>query len=434
MNPFRPYAPSRDRPWDRAAATHLLRRAGFAPSQDEIQTALDAGPADTVRRLVRQTRDGERHDELDETGRALAVRPDIDALRGWWLLRMCHTERPLAARMALLWHNHFATSNAKVQSPALMLQHLRTIERHALASFEDLLLAVSRDPAMIVWLDGNANAKGRPNENYARELLELFTLGLGNYTESDIRDAARAFTGWHVRGGVFRFVPGEHDDRDKTVLGASGPWNGDDVVRITVRHPACAPFLARKLLREFLCPHPPDDLIDAFAGVLRDCRFDLGESMQTLLGGQAMFDPRWYRARIKSPVEFAVGIVRSIGCRVGARPLADAVSQSGQRLLEPPSVKGWDGHRAWITSASMLVRLAAASRAVRDDVFNAAAFRAHHELTNRDRVIRFCEELTLDGRVPPGLRAAYPPPSAGLDDLLRGVLRGLLCSPEYQMA
>jgi uncharacterized protein (DUF1800 family) len=412
----------------------LLRRAGFAPSEEEARAALDAGPAATVERLVRETRDSERHDELDETGRALAMRQEIDLLRGWWLLRMCHTRRPLQARMTLFWHNHFATSNAKVQSPALMLQQLRTLERFALGKFEDLLLAVSRDPAMIVWLDGNENSKGRPNENYARELFELFSLGVGHYTEADIKQAARAFTGWHVRGGVFRLLPSEHDDDSKTVLGVSGSLNGEDVVGIAVKQTACATFLSGKLLREFVCPEPPADLVSEFAGMLRESGFDLARSMQTLLLSEAMFDPRWYRSRIKSPTELAVGVLRSLGRKVAAAPLAEAVSQAGQRLLEPPSVKGWDGHRAWLNSATMLVRLNAVSSAVRDAVFKAAEFRGRYDLTDRERIVRFCEELTLDGRVPPGLRDSYPPESTDLDATLRGVLRVLFCSPEYQMA
>lgn len=434
MGSLRPFEPSRTRPWDRAAAQHLLRRAGFVPSEDEVRQALDEGPRGCVERLVAPGPDSPRHDELDETGKAIALRNDIAMLRGWWLLRLVHTRRPLQARMALFWHNHFATSNAKVRSAALMLQQLRVFETHALGWFEALLQAVSRDAAMIVWLDGNENSKGRPNENYARELFELFSLGVGHYSEQDIKQAARAFTGWHARGGAFAFATLDHDDGEKSVLGSRGALDGDDVVRAALKQPACARFLADKLLREFLCPDPPGELSDEWAGVLRESGYDLAASIRTLLTSEAMFDPRWYRARIKSPVEFAIGAVRSLRLEgVSAAALADATSQAGQRLFEPPSVKGWDGHRTWLNSATMLVRLNSATRAV-DAALKPAVFREQYELSDAERIARFCENLILDGRPPESLRGAYPADSSNLDEYLRALLRNLLTCPEYQMA
>jgi uncharacterized protein (DUF1800 family) len=431
---LKPFEPSRTRPWDRTAAQHLLRRAGFAPSAEEVRQALDEGPRECVERLVASSSDSPRHDELDETGKAIALRNDIGMLRGWWLLRLVHTRRPLHARMALFWHNHFATSNAKIRSSALMLQQLRVFETHALGRFEALLQAVSRDPAMIVWLDGNENTKGRPNENYARELFELFSLGVGHYSERDIKQSARAFTGWHTRTGAFYFAKLDHDEGEKTVLGVSGDLDGDDVVRAALRQPACPRFLARKLLREFLCPSPPDELIDEWAVVLRESAYDLAASMRTLLASEAMFDPCCYRARIKSPVEFAIGVVRSLRLEgISAAALADATAQSGQRLFEPPSVKGWDGHRAWLNSATMLVRLNSATRAV-DVGLKPAVFRDQQDLRDPERIARFCEDLILDGNVPQSLRAAYPADSSDLDRYLRAVLRSLLTCPEYQMA
>ena len=434
MSLLSPFEPIATRPWDRAAAQHLLRRAGFAASEAEVRQALDEGPRACVERLVAPGPDSPRHDELDETGKGIALRNDIGLLRGWWLLRMAHTRRPLHARMALFWHNHFATSNAKVRSSALMLQQLRVFETHALGRFEALLQAVSRDPAMIVWLDGTLNSKGRPNENYARELFELFSLGVGHYSEQDIKQAARAFTGWHTRGGAFYFSRLEHDDGGKSVLGASGALDGDDVVRAALQQPSCSLFIAGKLLREFLCREPPEELIEEFAGVLRSSGYDLAVSMRTLLGSEAMFEPRWYRARIKSPVEFAIGVVRSLGLEgVSAAALADATSQAGQRLFEPPSVKGWDGQRAWLNSATMLVRLNGATKAV-DTALKPAAFRDAHSLRDAAEIARFCETLILDGRPPESIRAAYPAESGDLDGYVRGVLRCLLTCPEYQLA
>ena len=437
MTDLAPYRPSKARPWSRVTAGHLLRRAGFAASEVEIQNALTDGPSATVDRLVNSTDESSRHDELDALGETLALRNDINALRGWWLLRMRHTNRPLHARLAVFWHDHFATSNVKVASTPLMYQQLRTLEQHALGRFADLLGAITRDPAMIVWLDGDSNIKGRPNENFARELFELFTLGVGNYTESDIQEAARAFTGFHQRRGRFQYVERNHDDGEKSLFGKTGRLGGDDIVTITMEHPACSRFIAGKLLREFLAPDPPDHLIASLAATLRQTDFDLSGAMKVILSSEAMFDPRWYRAHIKSPVEYSIGIARSLDLRIGAQRLAGAVADMGQRLLEPPSVKGWDGHRTWLNSATMLVRMNAALTAVSVDDetgFDPGRLRSTHNLQTREAVLRFCEDLTMDGSLPAPLRKRLDSVEGELDSIMRDALSVLMSSPEYQFA
>ena len=433
MNSLREYTPSAERPWDRAAAAHLLRRAGFTPSEGELRVALEAGPRATAERVLSDEPDCAAHNELDEFGASLAIRDDIAALRGWWLLRMCRTARPLHARLSVLWHNHFATSNAKVSSAALMLRQLRTIEQHALGSFERMLLAISRDPAMIVWLDGNENIKGRPNENFAREFFELFTLGVGNYTERDIQEAARAFTGWHERNGRFRFTPLEHDTGEKHVFERRGNFNGEDVVAATIAHPACATFVATKLLREFLCPDPPTEIADALADVLRGSKFDIRDALRALLSSEVFFDPRWRRVRIKSPVEYAVGIARSLEMRTPAAPLAEAVSNMGQRLFEPPSVKGWNGQRAWLNSATMLVRLNVAAAAAQHEGLDPVALLDCYEIADEDEA-RFCIELTLDGETPDAVQRELSQLTGGRGQRMRTALHLLMSCPEYQLA
>lgn len=440
MNPLAPFSPCATRPWDRAAAAHLLRRAGFAPTPTEAGVALDASIAGTVAQLCDPgAPESARCAELDELGETLATRKDIAALRGWWLLRMRHTARPLAARLALLWHNHFATSDAKVRNAALMYGQLRTIERLALGKFDDLCLALARDPAMILWLDNQQNAKARPNENFARELFELFTLGVGNYSERDIREAARAFTGWHERGGAFCFSRGEHDDGEKVVFGQRGRFDGGDIVRLTLAQPACSRFIASKLLREFVCPQPPTELIDATAARLRETGFHIGKTLETLLRSEAFFDPQWRAARIKSPVEFVLGIVRCLDLRVSAELLGQTTSDMGQRLLEPPSVKGWDGHRAWLSTATMLVRISAAAHATTPGGvagFDPAALRARYAIgVQRDEIAEFCTALAFGGPAPQELQAALAAlPDDDPNVLLTAGLRLLLSSPEYQMA
>ncbi|MFN0136388.1 MAG: DUF1800 family protein [Phycisphaerae bacterium] len=435
MSLLKPYEPSASRPWDRVSACQLLRRAGFSPSEAEIRDALQAGVATTVDRLIDGDQESDRFKELDELGASLAVRQEIGGLRGWWLSRMVHTQRPLRSRLAVMWHNHFATSNAKVNSPALMLQQLRTIEQHALGKFGDLTLAMARDPAMIVWLDGNENVKGRPNENFARELFELFTLGVGNYSERDIKEAARAFTGWHQRRGSFQFAATDHDTGEKVVLGARGNFDGPDIIRIALAQPAAARFIATKLLREFVSPTPTDALVSAVAEKLCSTDYDIRDTLRAVLRSEAFFAAEHYRARIKSPVEFAIGIARSLELRVPAARLDDVTSQMGQRLFEPPSVKGWDGHRTWLDSATMLIRLNTVGRAASGEFFDAGALRGRYDVEDStDAIVRFCGELLLDGRVPESIARQGTSSDLRGDDGMRTVVRVLLSCPEYQLA
>ncbi|MCG3128018.1 MAG: hypothetical protein CHACPFDD_02891 [Phycisphaerae bacterium] len=433
------YRPGTDGPWDRRTASHLLRRAGFAPAPADVDDALKEGLARTVDILVSNAQDAPRHGELDVLGERIAAGGGgIEKLAGWWMQRLLHTHRPLHARMTLFWHNHFATGNQKVGSPAMMLRQLRTLEAHALGRFDELLLAVSRDPAMIVWLDGDSNRKGKPNENYARELFELFSLGPGNYSEADIKEAARAFSGWHQRAGEFCFNPVLHDDGSKTIFGKTGDFDGTDVVRMSVAHPACATFMARKLLREFVCEQLDAALVDELADCLRAEGFHVAPVLRRLLSSRAFFDARHFRARIKSPVEFCVGLARSLEMRAPGQALHRAASQMGQRLFEPPTVKGWEGHRRWINSSTMLVRIntATVASAGRGEFgLDADAWVARAALENGAAATRFAIDAMLDGAVDDELHAALreaeaQPPAAAL----RTAVAVIAASPDYQLA
>ncbi|HLO41523.1 MAG TPA: DUF1800 domain-containing protein [Phycisphaerales bacterium] len=431
------FRPGEDGAWDLSAASHLLTRAGFAPSAAELARAVGEGPGTTVDRLVDGEEEASRAAELEQIRKAVARADNIDLVRGWWLKRMVRTSRPLHARMSVFWHNHFATSNEKVMSPPLMMKQLDAIERNGLGRFEMLVGAMSRDPAMIIWLDGDSNIKGRPNENYARELFELFTLGVGNYTERDIKESARAFTGWHQRQGEFRFFERDHDAGEKTVLGTTGTLGGDDVIGLAVNHPACARFLAVKLLGEFVTSRPEPGLIESFAGCLREHSLDMGRSLKVLLASRAMFAPEHRMIRIKSPVEFVVGACRSLETRAPARPLIDSVGQMGQRLLEPPSVKGWNGHRAWINSSTMLLRLSAVHRLTEPDgagMLKSEELCASHGLDSPEKVIEFAVNITHGGTIPAGARESLATLTGKSDHVLRNALRILMCMPEYQLA
>lgn len=443
MSHLDPYRPTAARPWDAPTASRFLRRVGFAASPAEVDAAVELGLAGSIDRLFLgqdESAASQRHDEIDRLGERIARRSpgEIGALRGWWLHRMAHSNRPLRERMLVLWHDHFATSHAKVASSPLMLRQLRTFEKHVFGDFGDLLRAVSRDPAMIIWLDGDDNVKGRPNENYARELLELFSLGIGNYGEVDIRETARAFTGWHQRNERFRFSERSHDGGAKTLFGSTGAFDGDDVIEILLRQKACARFLATKLLREFLTPDPPDELVGELAAEIRQRRFRIEPTLRTLFASTAMFDPRWFRSRIKSPVELLIGLVRPLELTAPAAALAGACSQMSQRLFEPPSVAGWSGHRGWLDSATMLVRLNSTVSAIAGSGdsgirFRPDAVRRQHGLDDRESVEAFCRQVALDDDVPETLRNRLDAATGSLDDVMREGLQLLLSSPEYQL-
>ncbi len=251
-SPWARYEPRPDDPWDLRKAAHLHRRAGFGATRAELLRDVEAGPAASVERLFHppqvSTEEIEAIDGLRQTARTSS---NLDLLKVCWLNRILHGPDPLREKLTLFWHGHFATSNKKVESVALMDRQNETLRTHALGGFAALLEAIVADPAMLVWLDGGTSKKGKPNENFAREFLELFTLGAGNYTERDIREAARAFTGWvrqDSRRGFqetpsFAHDPAQVDDGAKTFLGRTGPWGPSDIVRIVLERPEAATFL-----------------------------------------------------------------------------------------------------------------------------------------------------------------------------------------------
>ena len=358
---WRPWQPDAHQRFDARWAGHLFRRSAFGANPDEIQTAVRDGLDKTLDRLFAGDPKAEsRAALLADTGEAMAREDGPDSLRGWWLYAMLHGGHPLREKLTVFWHNHFATSVAKVRSPLLMFRQNQLLRTHALGKFGPLLAALSRDPAMLVWLDSNENVKRHPNENYSREVMELFTLGVGNYTEKDIREAARAFTGWHVNGSgdAFERNADEHDDGPKTVLGRTGNLDGDDVLNILLERPACARFLAGKLYR-FLVSEtdPPAGLLEPLAEQFRKTQYDIGAAVQTVLRSRLFFSEHAYQKRIKSPVEYVLGVVRAAWPGPHSTgDLTDPLTAMGQALFAPPNVKGWVGGKTWLTDATLLAR------------------------------------------------------------------------------
>jgi hypothetical protein len=367
---WQPWRPSASDPWNVKWAGHLYRRAAFGASRDELLEALHLGPEGTLDLLLRGRPDAEElHETLMDVGR-VAAESDVGGarLRAWWIYCMLHAGHPLREKLTLFWHNHFATSLAKVQSPALMFRQNALLRAHALGKFGPLLQGISRDPAMLLWLDSNTNVKGKPNENFARELMELFSLGVGNYSERDIREAARAFTGWRTDGAGFTFETRLHDAGPKTVLGKTGPWDGGDVVRIVLQQPAAARFVVRKLYQFLISEktNPTDSLLEPLYETFTKSGHDTGGLVRTMLASRHFYSAHAFRQRIKGPVEYVLGAVQAVYRRYPEherdyRPLpqqvlVDRIDAMGQILFAPPSVKGWPGGQTWLNTATVLAR------------------------------------------------------------------------------
>ena len=465
LDPVQAWQPADDADWNLKWAAHLYRRAAFGfPAVDSkitasqsLQAAVKRGRAACIDQLLAG---GDGQDNfnglMDELGRQIANReaprfrdPQREKLQGWWLYRIYHTPHPLLERCTLMWHNHFATSIAKVGKSLMMYQQNLLLREHALGKFQPMLSGISRDPAMLVWLDSNSNIKGRPNENYAREIMELFSLGVGNYTEQDIRDVARAFTGWGATGGQFVFNKALHDNGEKSFLGATGNFDGDDVVRIIMKQPATARFLARNMFREFVneAEEPSDELIEPLAEQLRKSNYDIKSCLETMLRSRLFNSEQAYRMRIKSPVEYVIGITRSFDANVSMEKLAKSMDGLGQTLFAPPNVKGWDGGRAWLNSATLLARHNLAAKLVGGhdgnfpQAFDPAAL---DEKVGRNCVVKQTEyllNLLLQNDVSDASRAkllqfakSKEPEAKEQQSRLREVAHTILLMPEYQLA
>ncbi len=451
------YRPGAEAPWDLKKVGHLYRRATFGATWPELQAGLKTDPDALIDQMLKG---GEGQDAFEQ--RMAPLRQSIAGVNNgreasaYWLYRMLYSPHPLQEKLTLFWHNHFATSNAKVQNAGFMLRQCDLMRRHALGSFRTMLQEISRDPAMMIWLDTRLSKKGMPNENYARELMELFSLGIGHYTEKDIREAARAFTGWEIRGQDVVFKPEQHDTGDKTVLGQTGNWKDEDIVRICLDQKSAPYFIARKLYRFLISETvpPTDELLEPLATQFRRSDYDIGALVRTMLRSNLFFAPATYRARVKSPVDFTLGIVRALEGKIGTTALAQALENLGQNLFYPPSVKGWDGGPAWLNGQTLLFRqnLALALTSTEDPRFgrrtDPAALVHKYGKRSDAEVLDFFLTLFLQGDVPAESRTRLEryqqqshqqskPPYWTEDDAANHRLRSLchlvLTLPEFQL-
>ena len=395
-------SPIRANEFGPAEARHLLIRAGYGATPQKLaqwhakglnkavaelvdyqRVPLgDLDPADLDPDIIRVATPEERQEAMKarreqdqktlDKFRRMRVAANAEdrrmhaALQRWWVERMARTPRPTEERLTLLWHCHFATRHRDVRDAYLMQVQNAMFREHANGSFAELASGIVQDPAMIKFLNNDQNKKQRPNENLARELMELFTLGEGHYTEDDIKAGARALTGYHFRDNEFVFNERQHDTGSKTILGQTDKYNGDSFVQLLLKHQACARFVSLKLYRHFVADVSDDwDLlddttravVDGMAKLLRENDFEIAPVLGRLFKSQHFYDAGIVGKQIKSPVQVVVGTIHQTHAPLrDDRAVATALRGMGQQLFEPPSVAGWPGGKAWINTSTLFMR------------------------------------------------------------------------------
>lgn len=466
--------------WDYAKARHLLARAGFGGTPQEVERLCAMGPYKAVDYLLQFHEQPAAAAPLDITQplptdpfesqlrnrflrrRAALARQSAESgqaarLRRWWLQRMVQSPRPLEEKLTLFWHGLFASQYSVVSNSYTMYKQNQMFREHAAGNYGAMLYAIVHDPAMIRYLDNNKNIKAKPNENLAREILELFSMGVDQgYTEEDIIQAARALTGYNFdnKSGGFRFIHAQHDTGDKTIFGQTGPWTGDDLVRLILDQPETSDFVARRLFEYFACQDPKQETVDQLSTVLRAHNYELEPMLKNLFLSQEFYCEQVAGCQIKSPVELMVGTLRDLGVgQVSDYGALDvAIQQMGQQLFEPPDVKGWRYGRTWISSSRLFVRynsvadlISAVPQPDRQGVDGVAILEASGCQTSAelvDYLAKAClmKPLSLDkrteligflGELPQ--RSDWAKQGEQLNEKLQGVLILMLSMPEYQM-
>jgi uncharacterized protein (DUF1800 family) len=426
--------------WNYDFAAHLIERAGFGGTPEEIQSLAKLTPAQVIARLVRfegtdisqlppfdhsgihdpglepfpPTRPAVT-DLAKEKGEALGIKvkpagnrrlqPVVDEffywLRAsaletnrvsyWWANRMLTSPQPLREKMALFWHGHFASNEAKVRDYRKLLGQLELFQKQGMGNFRDLTVAVAQDPAMLSFLDAGVNVKGASNENFAREIMEIFTMGVGHYTETDIREAARAFTGWNYVDLKFVVNKDQHDDGEKTFLGHTGRLDGVDVIDIIMQQPATADYIAGKIYRYFVREDLSPELQKKLGAILRQNHYEITPLLETIFLSRDFYSPASVGTQIKSPVQLAVSTYKKLGQKniPGVPDFNLATSALGQQLFSPPTVAGWAGGQSWITPGLLLER----GNLARDILFPDISFLPPDRYTGGGEVRRVAERI-----------------------------------------
>jgi uncharacterized protein (DUF1800 family) len=360
------WSPADQEPWDEQRVRLLYRRGGFGSGPKEIARALKEGPEQCIATLLGEESQLTEHArqvevfEKESGAIAAAVRAggDIDRLAAWWLHRMLHSPQPALEKTTLFWHGHFATGADKVVDSELMYEQNRWLRQHALGDFRAMVHGISKDAAMLLYLDSATNRKAHPNENYARELMELFCLGEGNYTEKDVQELARCFTGWEIRRKLFRFNEYQHDEGVKTLLGRSEIESGESAIDVVLAQEAMPYFVVGKLVKFFVMDEPQASrqFLEPLVKTFIASDYSIRHVVHQILSSNLMLSLWSVGRKVRSPVEYALEIVRSMEATANLDRLAKMLRPLGQALFYPPNVKGWDGGRAWINSSTLIGR------------------------------------------------------------------------------
>ena len=446
---------------------HLLRRAGFGASPEELATYRSLGLQGAVDRLINYQQVSD--DAMESRLKALSLDLNLPAdQQRWWLLRMAWTQRPLLEKMTLFWHGVLTSSFRKVggkRGYMRMIVQNQFLRNHAFDTFDTILLGITGDPAMLVYLDLNTSTKRAPNENYARELMELFTLGLGHYTQQDVSEGAAALTGWHIaQGGLTaHYVPRTHNDLTKTFLGHTGNLDYKDVINILTNHPAAPWFLCRKLFTFFVYENPGVDDLKPLVDTYVKSSHNMGEVMRTLLLSPQFTSEKAYRSRVKSPTEYVVGAYRALNIQGNGGGLENMTTIMGQTLFDPPNVAGWPGDKVsalWLNSGTWMSRLnyidllLAGSRNARTGPSQALDLQGivnANGIDSPERFVDYFASFLLDGNLASDRRGLYidyltsQKSSRGNAQItftngksyslsgVRGTLYLMMASPEYQL-
>jgi uncharacterized protein (DUF1800 family) len=368
----------------------------------------------------------------------------------WWLQRMAYSTRPLQEKMTLFWHGILTSSFSKTGVSSAMFVQNEMFRRMGMGRYSEMLKAVSRDEAMLIYLDSRTNRKSAPNENYARELMELFTLGVGHYSEEDVREAARAFTGWQLkRKSGFEFNTNQHDTGSKTFLGQTGAWDGDDVVDIIMQQPAAAEYIVRRLWEFFAYANPEPAVLARLVTVFVDNQTEIRPVVQAIFESDEFYSTKAFRGLVKGPAELVVSMVRTLDVETTFKSLRKGIEGMGQTLLDPPDVSGWAGGVAWINSSTLLERVNQANKVATGRsaslLFDPALFVGDVGATS-ETLVDFWVDLLLGGEISDVTRQELlahaaslqvPTPageSVSVDEQQRSLVYLILASPDYQLA
>ena len=366
---WEPFRVGVDGDWDERRARHLARRAAIGVNDDTISRWLQQGLEATVDELLRGSEESaEQRAEREALARTLLGSGQVERLGAWWVHTATHTVHPLRERMTIFWHGHFATGGDKVTDAEAHWRQNQLLRQEALGNFRRMTQAIARDPAMLLYLDSATNRKAHPNENFARELMELFCLGEGHYSERDVQELARCFTGWEVRQGRFRFNRYQHDNGLKLLFGEQGEFPDGESIDRVIDHPRTGLFLAGKLYRLFVADETPidDAMLEPVARRLREENWEIAPAVRMMLLSRMFLGEEAIGKKIRSPVDLMIGLLRTWNgtCDFGA--VATSLLEMGMGLFFPPSVKGWDGGRTWINASTLLARANGVGRWIDD--------------------------------------------------------------------